>query len=107
RPQPPQTADETPLVHLTVDRAIATITLDSPTNRNALSARVRTGLSSALTEAMADDKVRDRTDRDRAGLLLRNGPEGGRGRTTGGDDRTRSRTSRHLRTDHGWKFGSG
>lgn len=58
RPQPPQTADETPLVHLTVDRAIATITLDSPTNRNALSARVRTGLSSALTEAMADDKVR-------------------------------------------------
>src|SRR5690625_3090789 len=56
--QPPQSVYATHLVHLTVDRATATITLDSPTIRNALPARVRTGLSSALTEAMADDKVR-------------------------------------------------
>lgn len=58
QPQPPTTPDETTLVHLTVDRAIATITLDSPKNRNALSARVRAGLSEALTEAMTDDEVR-------------------------------------------------
>ena len=58
QPQPLTIPDETPLVHLTVDRAIATITLDSPKNRNALSARVRAGLSEALSEAMADHEVR-------------------------------------------------
>lgn len=50
--------DETALVHLTVDRAIATVTLDSPKNRNALSARLRAELSKALATAMADDEVR-------------------------------------------------
>ncbi|MFD6949942.1 enoyl-CoA hydratase [Nocardiopsis sp. TSRI0078] len=54
-PTPP---DDTPLVRLTVDRAIATITLDSPRNRNALSARLRSELSKALADAVADDGVR-------------------------------------------------
>ena len=36
------------LVHLTVDGAIATITLDSPDNRNALSARLVAELSEQL-----------------------------------------------------------
>ncbi|WP_017572317.1 enoyl-CoA hydratase-related protein [Nocardiopsis halotolerans] len=54
---PPPTGD-TPLVRLTVDRAIATITLDSPRNRNALSARLRSELSKALADAVADDDVR-------------------------------------------------
>ncbi|WP_017612573.1 enoyl-CoA hydratase-related protein [Nocardiopsis salina] len=55
--QQPPTGD-TPLVKLTVDRAVATITLDSPRNRNALSARLRSELSKALADAMADDDVR-------------------------------------------------
>lgn len=54
--QPP--AADTPLVTLTVERSIATVTLDSPRNRNALSARLRTELSEALAAAMADDEVR-------------------------------------------------
>ncbi|GHD26847.1 enoyl-CoA hydratase-related protein [Nocardiopsis kunsanensis] len=54
--QPP--AGDTPLVTLTVERAVATVTLDSPRNRNALSARLRTELSRALADAMADDEVR-------------------------------------------------
>ncbi|WP_116247302.1 enoyl-CoA hydratase-related protein [Nocardiopsis sp. FIRDI 009] len=49
---------DAPLVRLTVDRAIATVTLDSPRNRNALSARLRSELSKALSDAMADDEVR-------------------------------------------------
>jgi len=54
-PTPP---DDAPLVGLAVDRAIATVTLDSPRNRNALSARLRSELSDALARAVADDGVR-------------------------------------------------
>jgi methylglutaconyl-CoA hydratase len=43
------------LVHLAVQSGIATITLDSPANRNALSAPLRTQLLDAL-ERSADDK---------------------------------------------------
>ncbi|MCI2420972.1 enoyl-CoA hydratase family protein [Saccharopolyspora sp. K220] len=46
------------LVHLAVDRGIATITLDSPHNRNALSAQLRKELREHLTAAIADDGVR-------------------------------------------------
>jgi enoyl-CoA hydratase len=49
-------ADE--VVHYAVERAIATITLDSPTNRNALSAQLVTELSAHLATAAADDRVR-------------------------------------------------
>jgi enoyl-CoA hydratase len=48
----------TELVHYTVDRAIATITLDSPANRNALSAQLVEELSAHLAGAAADDAVR-------------------------------------------------
>jgi methylglutaconyl-CoA hydratase len=48
----------TELVHLDVDRGIATITLDSPHNRNALSAQLRTELAGHLDAALADDAVR-------------------------------------------------
>jgi enoyl-CoA hydratase len=48
----------TELVHYTVDRAIATITLDSPANRNALSAQLVEELSARLAGAAADDAVR-------------------------------------------------
>ncbi|MEC3893881.1 enoyl-CoA hydratase-related protein [Nocardiopsis sp. LDBS1602] len=51
-------SDDTPLVRSSVDRAVATITLDSPRNRNALSARLRAGLFEALGAAMDDDEVR-------------------------------------------------
>lgn len=57
-PTSPNPSDDAPLVRLSVDRAIATITLDSPRNRNALSARLRSELSKALSDAMADDEVR-------------------------------------------------
>jgi enoyl-CoA hydratase len=46
------------LVHLTVERAIATITLDSPANRNALSAQLVGELAAHLATAGADDAVR-------------------------------------------------
>lgn len=46
------------LVHLEVRAGIATITLDSTHNRNALSARLRRDLSSHLANAIADDDVR-------------------------------------------------
>jgi len=49
-------ADE--LVHYAVDDAIATVTLDSPANRNALSAQVVGELSTHLASAGADDGVR-------------------------------------------------
>lgn len=49
-------ADE--LVHYDVDRGVATITLDSPHNRNALSAQLRSELGSGLENAIADDAVR-------------------------------------------------
>lgn len=47
-----------PLVRLEVGRGVATITLDSPTNRNALSAAVRGQLRAALDAATADDSAR-------------------------------------------------
>jgi enoyl-CoA hydratase len=46
------------LVHYEVDRAIATVTLDSPANRNALSAQLVTELSEHLASAAADGAVR-------------------------------------------------
>jgi enoyl-CoA hydratase len=46
------------LVHYDVVRAIATITLDSPTNRNALSAQLVEELSAHLRTAAADERVR-------------------------------------------------
>jgi enoyl-CoA hydratase len=46
------------LVHLGVDRGIATITLDSPHNRNALSAQLVTELTDRLQAADADSDVR-------------------------------------------------
>jgi methylglutaconyl-CoA hydratase len=49
-------ADE--LVHYTVDKGVATIMLDSPHNRNALSAQLRHELRDHLATALADDTVR-------------------------------------------------
>jgi len=49
-------ADE--LVHYSVEVGVATITLDSPHNRNALSARLRRELRDHLTAAIADDAAR-------------------------------------------------
>ncbi|GAB3436151.1 enoyl-CoA hydratase-related protein [Actinophytocola sediminis] len=46
------------LVHYTTGRGVATITLDSPHNRNALSARLRRELRDHLTTAAADNAVR-------------------------------------------------
>jgi enoyl-CoA hydratase len=46
------------LVHYAVDRAIATITLDSPENRNALSAALITEVTDGLRAAVEDDAVR-------------------------------------------------
>jgi methylglutaconyl-CoA hydratase len=46
------------LVHYEVDAGAATITLDSPHNRNALSAQLRRELLAGLTAAIDDDAVR-------------------------------------------------
>jgi methylglutaconyl-CoA hydratase len=46
------------LVHLDVEAGRATITLDSPANRNALSAQLRRELREHLDAALADDAVR-------------------------------------------------
>ena len=51
-------ADVTELVHLDVERGIATITLDSPRNRNALSAQLTAELADHLASVAADDGVR-------------------------------------------------
>lgn len=48
----------TELVHYALDRTIATITLDSPHNRNALSTQLVTELLAYLAAAAADDAVR-------------------------------------------------
>ncbi|MDT0303667.1 enoyl-CoA hydratase-related protein [Streptomonospora wellingtoniae] len=58
---------ERPPVRRTAERGVAVITLDSPANRNALSARLRAGLAAELAAAMADDAVR-------AVLLTAEGP---------------------------------
>lgn len=46
------------LVHLSMRSGIATITLDSPANRNALSAQLRTELRAALERSADDDAAR-------------------------------------------------
>lgn len=46
------------LVHYSVRRGVATLTLDSPANRNALSARLLQDLSVGLERALADGAVR-------------------------------------------------
>ena len=48
----------TELVHSTVSEGVATLTLDSPPNRNALSAQLMSELSAGLAAAMAADDVR-------------------------------------------------
>ena len=48
----------TELVHLQVAQGVATVTLDSPDNRNALSAQLRRELGAHLATALADDAVR-------------------------------------------------
>ena len=47
-----------PLVRLAAEGGVATITLDSPRNRNALSRRLVTELREALVTALGDDGVR-------------------------------------------------
>ena len=51
----PATAE---LVHLAIDRGVATITLDSPHNRNALSTQLVGELRAHLDVSLADDAVR-------------------------------------------------
>ena len=51
-------AASVPTVSYAVERSIATITLDSPANRNALSAELVAALTAALATATADDSVR-------------------------------------------------
>ena len=46
------------VVQTTVTRGVATLTLDSPANRNALSRAMRAQLRRALADALADDAVR-------------------------------------------------
>jgi methylglutaconyl-CoA hydratase len=46
------------VVHLATQSGIATVTLDSPGNRNALSAPLRAGLRDALRRTVDDDAVR-------------------------------------------------
>jgi methylglutaconyl-CoA hydratase len=46
------------VVQVTVVRGVATLTLDSPANRNALSRALRAELKAALVDALADDAVR-------------------------------------------------
>jgi methylglutaconyl-CoA hydratase len=53
--EPPARTD---LVHLDVDRGVATLTLDSPHNRNALSPQLMQELSGGLRAALRDDTVR-------------------------------------------------
>jgi methylglutaconyl-CoA hydratase len=46
------------VLQVTVSRGVATLTLDSPGNRNALSRAMRAQLRAALADALADDEVR-------------------------------------------------
>ena len=50
--------DDAPVLQVTVERGIATLTLDSPTDRNALTRVMRARLRTALANALADDSVR-------------------------------------------------
>ncbi|MGZ4507913.1 MAG: enoyl-CoA hydratase-related protein [Blastococcus sp.] len=47
-----------PVLQVQVSRGVATLTLDSPANRNALSRAMRAQLRSAVRDALADDAVR-------------------------------------------------
>jgi methylglutaconyl-CoA hydratase len=49
---------QAPVLQVTTGRGVATLTLDSPANRNALSRAMRAQLRTALTDALADDSVR-------------------------------------------------
>ncbi|MDP9461465.1 MAG: enoyl-CoA hydratase-related protein [Actinomycetota bacterium] len=49
---------EEKLLTVDVSHGVATLTLDSPANRNALSRAMRSQLRAALTDALADDGVR-------------------------------------------------
>jgi methylglutaconyl-CoA hydratase len=53
-----RTVIEDSVLQVDVSRGVATLTLDSPANRNALSRAMRSQLRTALTEALADDAVR-------------------------------------------------
>src|SRR4051794_37824563 len=46
------------VLKVTIERGVATLTLDSPANRNALSRAMRAQLRAALDEALAHDDVR-------------------------------------------------
>jgi methylglutaconyl-CoA hydratase len=46
------------VVQVEISRGVATLTLDSPANRNALSRAMRAQLRTALTDALTDDAVR-------------------------------------------------
>ena len=50
-------SDDT-VLQVSTSRGVATLTLDSPANRNALSRAMRARLRSPLAEAIADDAVR-------------------------------------------------
>jgi methylglutaconyl-CoA hydratase len=50
--------DDAQVLQVTVARGVATLTLDSPADRNALSRPMRAQLRSALGSALADDAVR-------------------------------------------------
>jgi methylglutaconyl-CoA hydratase len=51
-------SENPPLVRTATDRGVATLTLDSPPNRNALSTPLMTQLRAALADAIADPAVR-------------------------------------------------
>src|ERR671929_1296837 len=53
----PGVSDDT-VLQVSTSRGVATLTLDSPANRNALSRAMRTQLRTALADALADDAVR-------------------------------------------------
>ena len=50
-------SDDT-VLQVSTSRGVATLTLDSPANRNALSRAMRAQLRTALADALADDAVR-------------------------------------------------
>jgi methylglutaconyl-CoA hydratase len=54
----PDAGTEDRVVQVEVTAGVATLTLDSPANRNALSRALRAQLRTALTDALADDAVR-------------------------------------------------
>lgn len=53
-----ENTEPTELVHIESDRGVATVTLDSPANRNALSAQLVSELVGHLADASRDDGVR-------------------------------------------------